>query len=647
MRMYSVYQDRERLEDDLYQEEEEDSDGSEANSEVEFHLYSQLHYSSNLGELEEQEGEEEQKHEREDTRQNRVADGARGLEGKTGIKALTPTNGSLQQHLKQKKKKEKKDKPKKKSDSKGQRLPSSLFEEVIVIDSGPDVISISDDDSAEGDEGICALKGRGMQTSTPAQQDAQKRKRTPGVPVTVESSSSESDSEESESESESDSSDSDGLESWMILGQGNQFGDHSISLNLEGGSHSESDGDAEGETWLVSDKDKEAQIYNKRKGVRIAVQRVSNRYYTDKNVNCRNCNNLGHLSKNCPDPKKLPPCFLCGTPGHPARDCLKRHCKNCGLPGHLYDSCNENSYWNRHCHRCNMKGHYPDACPEIWRQYHLTTKHGPPVKQQPKRSRHSHAYCYNCSQKGHFGHACIRQRMFSGVHPTTSLINHYDTVEEISRRQHRIKIRAKELKKNGGFQSFSEALLTPVPPKKKRKISFHKTNHQSYHIPRHTPNNHNPRPSHLFFNDNDLSAATPKTKKFNKYKQQESIGNVKPWKPKRPVPTSRNPLPAAKPIFNEAEDFPRGGGMGENRKKKRKKKKMNHVPSAQPGGHTEKRSNPLFGSVGGKVQGPKAKQEKRKKRKNQAPTTADKKTGAQMYPADDNLFFIKQRKRRR
>lgn len=187
VRMYSVYQDRERLEDDLYQEEEEDSDGSEANSEVEFHLYSQLHYSSNLGELEEQEGEEEQNHEREDTWQNRVTDGDRGLEEKTGIKALTPTNGSLQQHLKQKKKKkkEKKDKPKKKSDSKGQRLPSSLFEEVIVIDSGPDIISISDDDSAEGDEGICALKGRGMQTSTPAQQVEQKVNCYPCVTFTL------------------------------------------------------------------------------------------------------------------------------------------------------------------------------------------------------------------------------------------------------------------------------------------------------------------------------------------------------------------------------------------------------------------------------------------------------------------------------
>lgn len=67
------------------------------------------------------------------------------------------------------------------------------------------------------------------------------------MPVTVDSSSSETDSEESESEPESDSSDlsdssdssdSEGLENWMILGRGNQDGDQSISLNLEGGSDS-------------------------------------------------------------------------------------------------------------------------------------------------------------------------------------------------------------------------------------------------------------------------------------------------------------------------------------------------------------------------------------------------------------------------
>lgn len=62
--------------------------------------------------------------------------------------------------------------------------------------------------------------------------------------MAVDSSSSESDSEESESKSETDpsessesseSSDSDGLENWMLLGRGNQDGDQTISLNLEGG----------------------------------------------------------------------------------------------------------------------------------------------------------------------------------------------------------------------------------------------------------------------------------------------------------------------------------------------------------------------------------------------------------------------------
>lgn len=62
------------------------------------------------------------------------------------------------------------------------------------------------------------------------------------TPVSVDSSSSESDSEESESRlwspDSSDSSDSDDLENWMILGRGNQDGDQSISLNLEGKLHS-------------------------------------------------------------------------------------------------------------------------------------------------------------------------------------------------------------------------------------------------------------------------------------------------------------------------------------------------------------------------------------------------------------------------
>lgn len=47
----------------------------------------------------------------------------------------------------------------------------------------------------------------------------------------------------------------------------------------------------------------QAQIYNKDKDARAIVPQVSNRYYTSKNVQCRNCNKYGHLSKNCPAPK--------------------------------------------------------------------------------------------------------------------------------------------------------------------------------------------------------------------------------------------------------------------------------------------------------------------------------------------------------
>ena len=124
------------------------------------------------------------------------------------------------------------------------------------------------------------------------------------------------------------------------------------------------------------------------------MHQVSNRYYTGKNVHCRNCNRTGHLSKNCPDPKvsfpsvpgcvlslylvsadvkllpvlcmlvcvqKLVPCFLCGTPGHLASECPNKHCNNCGQPGHLFNSCSEKAYWHKQCHRCSMTGHFFDV----------------------------------------------------------------------------------------------------------------------------------------------------------------------------------------------------------------------------------------------------------------------------------------------
>ncbi|XP_035515895.1 zinc finger CCHC domain-containing protein 7 [Morone saxatilis] len=667
--MYCLYQDREELEDDLYQEDEEDSEGSEANSELEFRLYSQLHYSSNAGEIEEQrdrgeEAEGQESQQLEVTEKSSDVDAELEHTGESG--PPSPNISKLLQHLK--KKGEKRDKQKKgESNPKGQRSSSSFFEEVIVIDSSPDVISISEGDTADDDdEGVCALKGQGLhrlQTSTPAQQGTQKRKNGLGVPVTVDSSSSESDSEESDSKSESsessessgssgssDSSDSDGLENWMILGPGNQDGDQSISLNLEGRSDCNADVGDEESGWLVSDKDKEAQIYNKDKGAKITVQRLSNRYYTSKNVQCRNCDKNGHLSKNCPEPKKLSACFLCGTPGHLAIKCPNKHCNNCGLPGHVYESCNEKAHWHKQCHRCSMTGHFFDACPEIWRQYHITTKKGTPVIQRGEDHGRTPAYCYNCSKKGHFGHACTRQRMFKVTYPTTPFINHYDTVGDINRRKHRIKFKVIELKEKGLFPASSETPVTPGPPKKKQKISHHKNNHQPKHRPHQSSNNHRHNPSHIFFNDShDYRAPTPKTK-YNKNKQQESTSNVKAWKPKRPVPKSRDP--PAKLILDEADDFPRGRGKGENtemmKKKKKRMRKGKQVSSVTPEGHRDGRPGRLRWTVTGEMQGSESKAEKgKKKKKNRPRRSTDKKLAEQMYPTDENLFIIKQRKRKR
>lgn len=162
------YQDRAELEDDLYQEDEGDSDGSEVNSELEFHLYSQLHY-SNPGDEEVEVGQDG----RQDGPRQEITEKApvddRGQES---------TRDSQSSELRQPEpplvgKGEKNKDEKKRKVQPGGRKPSSFLEEVIVIDSGPDIISISDSDTSADDVGVCASKGQRVlrpQTSTPAPQ---------------------------------------------------------------------------------------------------------------------------------------------------------------------------------------------------------------------------------------------------------------------------------------------------------------------------------------------------------------------------------------------------------------------------------------------------------------------------------------------
>lgn len=195
-----------------------------------------------------------------------------------------------------------------------------------------------------------------------------------------------------------------------------------------------------------------------------------------------------------------------------------------------------------------------------------------------------------------------------------------------------------DLKENGLFPNSSQTALTPGPPKKKRKI-----NDQPNHNSHHTPKNNKPGPSHIIFSDDSLPK-TPKVKKARWHKR-ESLGSVKPWKPKRPVPTSRDRPPPRKLVVDEADDFPRGGGKGGN-KQMNKKRKMKGIPPKPRGEAGDSSRGRLFGTAKGPAWGLPSDQKKKKRKRNRNQKTGQK-AAAEKYPTDENLFIIKQRRRRK
>ncbi|KAJ8390981.1 hypothetical protein AAFF_G00097590 [Aldrovandia affinis] len=352
LNMFSGYRDDEEYEDELYREDE-DSRSSGAESEVEVRLYSQLHYSTGLGQREEEELGQRQ--------------------GETG------------------------------------------------------------DGEGGGDPQLPSSPGRGQSSMGHCCFTAQE--------TTDQHWSSGGDSDLD--------LDSDGVESWMILDEEEQEGDANILLNVEFGVSSSSTDEDEDDAhnWTVSEKDMEAQIGNPRPALRR-----TNRYYNpnpNESVTCRSCRKTGHLAQHCPTPKKCPSCLLCGTEGHLPHACPGKHCPNCCLPGHGYEDCLELAYWHKQCRRCGATGHFHDACPDIWRQYHLTTRVGVLVKPGSTDAHRRAAYCYNCARRGHFGFVCGQRRMSSGIYANVPFVSHYDTPEDVRQRDSRMQRKAKELQDAG------------------------------------------------------------------------------------------------------------------------------------------------------------------------------------------------------
>ncbi|XP_069328240.1 zinc finger CCHC domain-containing protein 7 [Eulemur rufifrons] len=403
--MFGGYETVEAYEDDLYREES--SSELSVDSEVEFQLYSQVHYAQDLGNIiEEEESEEEN---------------AGNSESSTS-------------------------KP-------NQNLIVLSDSEAIQLSDGSEVITLSDEDSIYKCKGKnvrveAQEKARGPSAALHSNELAKKecerdiektkpRERSSVIRevMIIEVSSSD--------EEESTISESDNVESWMLLGSEDDDKDDDILLNLVGCEDSVPEGEGD-VNWFISEKDIEAQIANNRSPGRLAQ-----RYYTDyKNVTCRNCDKRGHLSKNCPFPRKARPCYLCSELGHTMYSCPADLCVSCPMPEKFPHKCLFPHAWDKECNRCHMKGHYTDACSEIWRQYHLTTKPGPPKKPKTPSRPSALVYCYNCAQKGHYGHEC-KEEVDYGVFLKSPFINYYDDKYEIQEREKRLKREIRVLQRNG------------------------------------------------------------------------------------------------------------------------------------------------------------------------------------------------------
>lgn len=142
---------------------------------------------------------------------------------------------------------------------------------------------------------------------------------------------------------------------------------------------------------------------------------------------CRNCDQIGHTSKSCPEEKleKEAPtikCYNCDTVGHRIRDCPiprvdKFACKNCGQSGHKVADCTEpRSADNVECRKCNETGHFAKDCPTGGGfTCRNCNKEGHGSRDCPEPRNPASIQCRNCDEFGHMSKECPKPRDITRV----------------------------------------------------------------------------------------------------------------------------------------------------------------------------------------------------------------------------------------
>jgi len=150
------------------------------------------------------------------------------------------------------------------------------------------------------------------------------------------------------------------------------------------------------------------------------------RYFQGKR--CNNCNQFGHLARDCSEPVKIPRCPMCGKPGHAETRCPEKSCLRCGQPGFGFlESCMHCRRLNdTECTECAYFGHVARDCPDLWRRFHATTTG---TKVAAPKAGHADklekdCWCCNCGRKGHVLDNC-RSYSYSKYPPTTLRVVSY------------------------------------------------------------------------------------------------------------------------------------------------------------------------------------------------------------------------------